>query len=263
MTAPAPTDLVTCTPYYADESVTLYLGDFRDVLPTLGVTFDAILTDPPYGETSLDWDVWPKGWPSLVAPFARSMWCFGSMRMFLDQRDEFAAWRLSQDVVWEKHRPSTVTTDRFARMHEHALHWYRGPWAHVHHVTPKVERTGPEKATARRSAVGANIRGELGSSVWIDDGTRWHPTILRARTMHRSGAINETEKPTGILEPLIAYAVPPGGLVLDIFAGSGSTGAAARAIGRRAVLIEKRESQCEKAAERLSQGIFDLTGASA
>jgi len=82
---------------------------------------------------------------------------------------------------------------------------------------------------------------------------------MYAPSMHGS-ATNETEKPVSVLEDLIAYAVPPGGLVLDIFAGSGSTGRAARAIGRRAVLIEKRESQCEATAKRLAQGILDLTG---
>ena len=68
-----------------------------------------------------------------------------------------------------------------------------------------------------------------------------------APSLHGS-ATNETEKPVRVLEDLIAYAVPVGGLVLDIFAGSGSTGRAARAMDRRAVLIEKREAQCEDAA---------------
>ena len=43
-----------------------------------------------------------------------------------------------------------------------------------------------------------------------------------------------------------------------MFAGSGSTGLAAKALGRRAVLIEMREEQCEQAALRFSQGLFDL-----
>ena len=54
-------------PYYQDELVTLYHGRFEDVLPALGpLTVDLILTDPPYGETSLDWDRWPTGWPTLL-----------------------------------------------------------------------------------------------------------------------------------------------------------------------------------------------------
>ncbi len=36
------------TPYYQDASVTLYLGDCRDVLPQLG-RVDVVITDPPYG----------------------------------------------------------------------------------------------------------------------------------------------------------------------------------------------------------------------
>lgn len=247
------------TPYYSDESVTLYLGKFEDVLPMLGgVTFDAIVTDPPYGETSLGWDVWPDGWPSRVAPVARSMWCFGSMRMFLDRRDEFADWRLSQDIVWEKHAGTGFATDRFKRVHEHALHWYQGAWSDIRHEAPLEPSGGPLKGrTIRRGpTVHYGKQGEVG---WIDEGTRIVRSVFNARNMH-GRATNEAEKPTGILEPLIAYACPPGGVVLDIFAGSGSTGRAARAIGRRAVLIEKREAQCEAAAKRLQQGVLDLSG---
>ena len=69
-------------------------------------------------------------------------------------------------------------------------------------------------------------------------------------------AINETEKPIGLLEPLIHYGCPVGGLVLDLFAGSASTLVAARNTGRRAIGIEAREQQCEQAANRLSQGIL-------
>jgi site-specific DNA-methyltransferase (adenine-specific) len=76
-------------------------------------------------------------------------------------------------------------------------------------------------------------------------------------------AINETEKPTELLEPLISYACPPGGTVLDPFAGSCSTGVAARALGCKAVLIERREDQCEKAAKRLAQQILDFGEVSA
>ena len=249
--------------YYSDDSVTLYHGDFRDVLPTLGdVTFGAIVTDPPYGETSLDWDIWPLGWPAAVAPYAKSMWCFGSMRMFLDRRDEFAAWKLSQDIVWRKNRGSGFATDRFARIHEHALHWYQGDWAGVHHETPRVPRTGPEKAVTRRAS--SPHTGKISNDVpYVDDGLRLTSSVLDHRNLQGTHPINPTQKPTGILEPLIAYSCPLGGVVLDIFGGSASTAVAARAIGRRAVLIEKRESQCESAATRLSQGVLDLTGGAA
>ena len=37
------------TPYYTDGAVSLFLGDMREVLPTLG-RFDCAVTDPPYGD---------------------------------------------------------------------------------------------------------------------------------------------------------------------------------------------------------------------
>lgn len=248
-------------PYYEDEHVTLWHGDFREVLPAIDIAADCIVTVPPYGETTLAWDTWPSGWPSIAAQYAASMWVFGSMRMFLDRRDDFAEWKLSQDVVWRKNRGSGFATDRFARIHEHALHWYRGGWSGVHHETPRIPRTGPEKAVTRRSS--SPHTGKISNDVpYVDDGLRLTPSVLDHRNLQGTSPINPTQKPVGILEPLIAYACRPGGTVLDIFAGSASTGVAARNLGRRAVLIEQREEQCESAALRLSQGVLDLEGAS-
>ncbi|MHA6764765.1 DNA methyltransferase [Streptacidiphilus sp. PAMC 29251] len=55
---------------------------------------------------------------------------------------------------------------------------------------------------------------------------------------------------------MITYACPPGGLVLDLFAGSGSTLDAARQTGRRAVGIERHEPYIEAAAKRLQQSVL-------
>ncbi|WTJ25393.1 site-specific DNA-methyltransferase [Streptomyces pseudovenezuelae] len=224
----------------------------REVLPALGLQADCIVTDPPYTETSLAWDQWPNGWPALAATATSSMWCFGSMRMFLNRAPEFADWKLSQDVVWEKHNGSSRSNDRFRRVHEYATHWYRGEWANVHHDTPRIV-TGVD----RRSRVNhsPDTRAEhLGKfterTVWTDNGTRLMTSVLSVRSMHH-GAIHPTEKPLGILDPLIRYACPPGGLVIDPFAGSGSTLDAARQTGRRAIGIEANEEYAERAARRL------------
>ena len=247
------------TPYYADDHVTLWHGDWRELIPT-DYTADLILTDPPYGETSLTWDRWPKGWPALAARHARSMWCFGSMRMFLDQRDEFAAWRLSQDVVWEKHNGSGSASDRFRRIHEHALHWYRGDWSELYHETPRIAAEHGFKGNMIRQKQPVHW-GETGTSAWRDDGTRLQQSVIHERSMWRR-AINETEKPVPLLEPLVAYGCPHGGTVLDLFAGSGSTLIAARNLGRKGVGYELREEQAEKTALRLSQGFLDWGDAS-
>lgn len=244
------------TPYYEDESVTLYHGDFREVLPNLTIAADCLVADPPYGETSLDWDHWPDGWPTEAAKYADSMWCFGSFRMFMDRGHEFHAWKLSQDIIWEKHNGSNLAADRFNRVHEFASHWYQGAWSDIYHVPPTAD-----DATARavrRKARPAQWIGATGENhyVSIDGGPRVARSVLYARSMH-GRAINETEKPVEFVDYMLRYAVPLNGTVLDIFSGSGSTGAAAKALGMKSVLIEKRESQCEGAAQRLS-GILDF-----
>lgn len=243
-------------PYYADDRVQLYHGDVREILPSLDVRADCVVTDPPYGETSLGWDRWPPGWPNVVAAAARSMWCFGSVRMFLERRDDLLGWRLSQDVVWEKHNGSGFHADRFKRVHEHALHWYRGDWATVYHQTP----TTPD-ATARqvRRKQRPTHTGDIDRGFYVseDGGPRLMRSVIAVRSMH-GRALHPTEKPAGILTPLIEYACPPGGLVLDPFAGSGSTAVAARLAGRRAVLIEADERYCEIAARRLAQDVLPI-----
>lgn len=242
-------------PYYSDGDVTLWHGDMREILPGLEVTADCVLADPPYGETRLTWDRWPAGWPEVAAATASSMWCFGSMRMFLDRRDEFTAWRLSQDVVWEKENGTGFATDRFKRVHEFALHWYRGDWAAVHHETPRVEVHYRTKGNGGRGPT--PHAGAIRSTTWSDDGTRLTRSVIAAANMH-GRAIHPTEKPGAILTPLIEYACPPGGLILDPFAGSGSTAVAARLLGRRAVLIEADERYCEVIARRLAQGVLPI-----
>lgn len=90
-------------PYYADERVQLYLGDCREVLPALSAVCDSCVTDPPYGETKASWDRWPGGWVDAVGavlPASASLWSFGSARMFLAHRDDFAAFTLAQEALW-------------------------------------------------------------------------------------------------------------------------------------------------------------------
>ena len=241
-------------PYWSDGQVTLYLGDMREVLPALGVTADCIVADPPYGETSLPWDKWPDGWLDVAATATRSLWCFGTLRMYLEHGAEFRAtkWRLSQDVIWEKHNGSGFDTDRFKRVHEQPTHWYRGEWADIYHKVP-LTVIGREKSKSRwATRATGDHRGEIHAGRYDYDGTRIARSVIAVQSMHGK-AIHPTEKPPGILEPLIAYACRPGGLVVDPFAGSGSTLAVARYLGRPAIGIELRESCAEAAAKRLDQ----------
>ena len=247
-------------PYWSDETCSLYLGDMREVLPAPGVTADLIVADPPYGETSLAWDRWPDGWLDVAATVARSLWCFGSLRMYLERADEFktARWKLSQDIIWEKHNGSGFARDRFKRVHEQPTHWYRGEWGSLHHETPRIPSADPsDHRQRRRKPNGTPHAGQIGGMTFREDGTRLARSVIYARSM-KGHAIHPTEKPVMLLLPLITYACPPGGLIIDPFAGSGSTLDAARQSGRRAIGIERHEPYAERAALRLSQMTLEV-----
>jgi len=247
-------------PYASGDGWTIYHGDCRLVMPCLDLAdVGLVIADPPYEETSLRWDRWPTGWPDAVAAATRTvvpLWCFGSMRMFLAEASDFGAWTFGQDVVWEKHNGSGFHADRFKRVHEHVVQWYRGAWAEVW----RQPVTTPD-ATARqlRRKTRPTHTGEVGEGHYIsyDGGPRLMRSVIRARSCH-GHALVPTQKPLAILEPLLAYNLPAGGLVLDPTMGSGSTLRVAVNRGYRAIGIEADEATCEIAATRLCQGALAL-----
>jgi site-specific DNA-methyltransferase (adenine-specific) len=247
-------------PYFEDETVQLFLGDCREVLPALNLAdVGVVVADPPYGETSLLWDRWQDGWIAAVAEAVRtscSLWCFGSMRMFLEQAGDFDAWRLAQDLVWEKHNGSSFTNDRFKRVHEHVVQWYRGDWANVWRQPVTTNDATPRQVRRKQKPPHT---GDIGTGVYRseDGGPRLARSVLKVRSCHGHAA-HPTQKPLGIIDPLLRYSLAPGGTVLDPFAGAGSTLVAAREAGFRAVGIEADERYCEAAATRLAQGALGL-----
>lgn len=246
------------TPFYEAEGITLYHGDSAQIVPTLSQRFDAVIADPPYNETDLEWDIWPKDWPSWITHLTDSLWCFGSFRMFWERAAEFADWKLSQDLVWEKHNGSSLHADRFKRVHEQAIHLYRGKWEALFKSPVMVPFENERKFS--RIARGADLQHfrDVGIGPKYEyNGERLMRSVIPVRSCH-GYAVNETQKPEGIIAPLMEYSVPPGGIVLDPFAGSGTTLAVARAQGKRAIGVEKREGQCRLIVQRLSQRVFVL-----
>lgn len=248
-------------PYYSDANVTIYLGDCLDVLPKLGPVADAIVTDPPYVETALGWDKSVCGWPGYALRALHSgrghLWCFGSLRSLAASWSEFEAWSYAQDVVWEKHNGSACASDRFRRVHELAAHFYAGAWSELYKAIPRTADSEMRGKSVITRSAGPTHAGAFDVSSYVNDGTRIQRSVMKVRSCHGS-ALHPTQKPDGILRPLITSSCPPGGVVLDPFFGSGSIGAVARQEGRRAIGIEKSEAFCEVAARRLSQGILHL-----
>jgi site-specific DNA-methyltransferase (adenine-specific) len=246
-------------PYFEDETTTLYNCDFREVAHLLPVA-DCFVADPPYAQTSLAWDRWQDNWPTYAAMRTSSMWVFGTLRMFLLRSRDFddAGFLMSQDIVWEKHNGSNSFADRFRRVHEQMVHFYRGPWEDIYKAVPVAPDAVARKVT--RSKNKTAHWGAIDKSAYVsEDGG---PLLMRSVIFERSChgfAENETQKPVGIVRPLIEYSCPLDGLVVDPFCGSGTTLVAAKELGRRSIGIDTRESQCEIAARRLSQGVLALS----
>jgi len=261
-----PPSTVTVEPYYTDDAVTLFHGDCREVLPTLDLTaVDLVMADPPYGETSLDWDVPVRDWLPLVEQVGY-LWCFGSLRMFMGQAAAFSGWRFSQDVagvdelVWEKHNGSNFAADRFKRVHELAALFYRGRWDEHYHQPVTTPTSRARRVTYRPDHDQPVHTGKIGRRRDYqreEGGPLLMRSVIYAASCH-GAAIHPTQKPEAVVGPLVAYGCPPGGTVLDPFAGSATTLRVAKDRGRRAIGIELDEAMCEQAARRLAQEVLAL-----
>lgn len=241
-------------------SVRILTGDCRALMGREG-PFDLIIADPPYGDTSLAWDRRVHGWLKVAHASLKpsgSLWLFGSMRSFLGSSTEVARarFRYAQDIVWEKHNGSGFHADRFKRVHEHAVQLYRAdaPWEGIwNEVQTTLDATSRTARRKKRPAHTGHV--EAGRYVSEDGGPRIMRSVIPMRSMH-GRAIHPTEKPAGLLEVLIRTSCPPGGLVGDFFAGSGSAGEAAAMTGRNYVGCEIDPEMAEKARARLHANLF-------
>ena len=234
----------------------LYRGDCLEVMDgliALGVKFDAIITDPPYGTTRCKWDsiipldeMWnrlnklikPNGAIVLFGnePFTSQLIC-SNLKGFKYRWD----WnkRIPSGMSYAKYRPMQQTED-------------------ISIFTKNGEKTtyNPQMIKRDKPIKGGGI-GKSDSAF-----TRTYkplkktyeyknPVTLIEFDKIRKGAIHPTQKPVELLEYLIKTYTNEGDLVLDFTCGSGSTGVACLNTGRRFVGVELDEKYFNIAKERL------------
>jgi site-specific DNA-methyltransferase (adenine-specific) len=95
----------------------------------------------------------------------------------------------------------------------------------------------PGLVTAEKAA-----RGKLPTDVWFH-------TIVPTTGREKTGY--PTQKPEGIVRRMVAASTGPGDWCLDCFAGSGTLGAVARALGRRFVLVDSNPEAARVMERRL------------
>ena len=130
--------------------------------------------------------------------------------------------------------------NRWPAKHDNILLYVKDPDNYVFNAD-EVERipymapglVGEEKAK----------RGKLPTDTW------WH-TIVSPTGKEKTGY--PTQKPVGILRRIIAASSNPGDLVLDFFAGSGTTGAAALELGRHFLLVDNNPEAIEVMRKRFA-----------
>lgn len=214
---------------YESERATVYQGDCRDVIPTLGRdAADLIVTDPPYGvnaRSSSRRTRQPKFSPILgddnkngiieilsecVKPLRkkRHLYVFGFTP---DELKEPMSLGGCSELIWDKKMMGIGDTS--------------SPWSPQH----------------EKICFGVHLKSQFD----IDKGdgnlsARMRSGSIIAVPRKNSGQVNRhmTEKPVPLLTQLIESSSRPGDTVFDPFFGSGSTLVAAIVLGRRAIGIE-------------------------
>lgn len=236
-------------PFHADEQVTLYNADCLDVIDELSVdaefSIDAVVTDPPYAsgtrteasksssgamqragrfsDRPLDLDqMTTTGFVWLLRAIARGTYpLLGDGRSFLC----FIDWR-----QW----PNLVGAIETANLRiQGMVVWDKG-----HFGLGNGFRSQHELICHAAKGVPTMVDRGVGNVLR-------HPRV--EPTEHPS------PKPVALMEQLITAVTEPGDLVLDPFAGSGTTLVAAKATGRRAIGIESDPAYCEVAARRVQE----------
>jgi hypothetical protein len=224
------------TPYYQDETVTLYHGDCREI--TAWLAADVLVTDPPYGRA------WKQGDTRSGRGGVSDAHAGIANDNGTEARDEALA-------LWGD-RPAIVFGDLL--------------------LAPPI---GTKHVLIYNKGSGSGFTGAVGGyrrnveAVYLLN--RGHGSGLGGRsavlsTAASAGGIlarttgHPHTKPVDLMMRIIDAA--PVGTIADPFAGSGSTLIAAKLSDRSSIGVELEERYCEVIAKRLSQGVLDF-GASA
>jgi DNA modification methylase len=239
------------TPFYTDQAVTLYHGDCLPILQELPPGIDAILTDPPYC----------SGGYMEAQRGAAKMQGLRSERIKEEKFKWFAGDNMTTVGLTWLLRSVLVEGRRLLFPNRSAFVFC--DWRMVPALVPALESSGMrwrnllvwDKGSA---GLGCGFKPVHEMVAEFTNGateysTRDGQNVLRFKRVPPGQRLHNAQKPTNVLREILRVAVPENGVILDPFAGSGSTLLAAKQEGRRAIGIELDEENCENIATRLSQ----------
>jgi len=240
-------------PYYQDDYATLYHGDCLSILPSIAASAEMFLSDPPYCSGGLHRAARMQTTANKYSRNGRSP----HGEWIGDNKDQraFAAWYRAVLATAREILVPTAYVFNF-------IDWRQLPlmtdvyqaagiiWRGIV-VWDKGDGTrAPHKGYCRHTCeyipwgtVGdCKPRGDYGPC----------PGSIRQRCVDHRLKKHQVQKPIEVISPIIKL-IAPKETVLDCFAGVGSTGVAAKLEGRKSILIEIMERNCEIAAKRLQE----------
>lgn len=212
-------------PYYQDNFVTLYHSACEDILSDLG-KFDLLLTDPPYG----------------IKENAHR----------IASKSKLAATTDYGDFEWDNLPADNKTLLLCRGKSDKQIIWggnyFDLPPARGWLVWDKINSGNFADAELAWTNLKMSVR--IFRFMWNG--------MIRAGEGRIGKRVHPTQKPLELMKWCLDWATTAN-TILDPFAGSGTTGRAAKDLGRKCVLIEREEKYCEIAAKRLSQEtLFDM-----
>lgn len=220
-----------------------------------GVRFDGIITDPPYSSGALE-----RAVATSTAAKYTSIKRGNRLPDFDGECMDTRVWMgfmtevLSAARAVCKHGGVVCAFCDWRRLSAMADAFQRAGWRVMGvAVWDKTEGVRPQRGRFRQQAEfivwGANGALSISRDVKILPGVFRHANVT-------AGKVHQVQKPLELMKD-ICRIVEPGGTILDMFCGSGTTLLAARELGLNAVGIESNSEICAMAARRLGTRITE------
>lgn len=233
-------------------------GDCLEYLPQIkDKSVDMVLTDLPYGTTSCKWDViipFEPMWKELYRVAKdNAAFVFTASQPFTSQLVMSNLEDFRHEWIWQKNRGSNFanTVREPMKEHESVLVFSRGKWTYNKQMQERAEG-GKARAEykVKFASKSENYREFEGRDAQNLSELRVPSSVQKFNT---EVGLHPTQKPVALFEYLIKTYSNQGDTVLDICAGSGTTGVACENLKRDYILIEKEEKYVEVIKERLKQ----------
>jgi len=253
---PEPQDCPACTEGLRDEP-----GGYRERgRMNKGQGLGGYTERPNWYQGGLELQLWHYEWACeayRVAKPGAHLVAFGGTRTFhrLACALEDAGWEIRDCLMW-LYGTGFPKSDAALKPAWEPIILVRKPLEGTVAENVLEHGTGGLNIDATRTDVGrwpANLVLDEATAAMIDV-SRFFYTAKAARSERGDGNTHPTVKPFDLMRWLVRLVTPSGGLVLDPFAGSGTTLLAARAEGCRSIGIERKAQYVSILQSRLSDG---------